>query len=404
MQAALTLSTRPPLKRYAAAMLDFANVGALLSDEERAVQQAARKFLEAEALPSIRDWWEAGTFPTPLIKKFGEMGFLGANLPEEYGAAGVSNAAYGLIMYELERVDSGLRSFASVQGALVMYPIYAYGSEEQKQEFLPKLASGELVGAFGLTEPDGGSDPGGNMKTRAKRDGDHWVLNGTKMWITNGSIADLAIVWAKDEEGIVRGFIVPTDTPGFSAPEIKSKMSLRASVTSELVLEDVRVPDDLRLPKAKGLKAPLSCLTQARYGIAWGVLGALEAVYTEARDFALSRKTFGEPIAQKQLVQEKLAWMLAEHTKGLLLVWRLARLKDEGALHHAQVSLAKRDNTYAALQGARMARDILGANGITLEYHAIRHMLNLETVYTYEGTHDIHTLILGREITGLAAF
>ncbi len=390
--------------QYSTGMLDFYRVQELFTEEEREIQRAARKFLEAEALPQIREWWEAGTFPTHLIKKFGEMGFLGANLPEEYGAAGVSNAAYGLIMYELERVDSGLRSFASVQGGLVMYPIYAYGSEEQKQAFLPKLASGEMVGAFGLTEPDGGSDPGGNMKTRARKDGDHWVLNGTKMWITSGTIADLAIVWAKDEEGVVRGFIVPTDTPGFSAPEIKSKMSLRASVTSELVLEDVRVPDDLRLPKAEGLKPPLSCLTQARYGIAWGVLGALEAVYAEARDFALSRKTFGEPIAKKQLVQEKLAWMLAEHTKGLLLVWRLARLKDEGKLHHTQVSLAKRDNTYAALQSARMARDILGANGITLEYHAIRHMLNLETVYTYEGTHDIHTLILGREITGMAAF
>ncbi len=390
--------------QYSTGMLDFYRVQELFTEEERAIQQAARRFLESEALPHIREWWEAGRFPTELIKPFGAMGFLGANLPEAYGAAGVSNAAYGLIMYELERVDSGLRSFASVQGALVMYPIHAFGSEEQRRRFLPGLAAGELVGAFGLTEPDGGSDPGGNMKTRAIRDGDHWVLNGTKMWITNGSIADLAIVWAKDEEGVVRGFIVPTDAPGFSAPEIRSKMSLRASVTSELVLEDVRIPDELRLPGAKGLKAPLSCLTQARYGIAWGVLGALEAVYTEARDFALSRKTFGEPIAKKQLVQEKLAWMLAEHTKGLLLVWRLARLKDEGRLHHTQVSLAKRDNTYAALQAARLARDILGANGITLEYHAIRHLLNLETVYTYEGTHDIHTLILGREITGLAAF
>ncbi len=385
-------------------MLDFYRVQELFTEEERAVQQAARRFLEAEALPQIRTWWEAGTFPTHLIPKFGAMGFLGANLPAEYGAAGVSSAAYGLIMYELERIDSGLRSFASVQGALVMYPIFAYGSEEQKREFLPRLAAGELVGAFGLTEPDGGSDPGGNMKTRAHRDGDHWVLNGTKMWITNGSIADLAIVWAKDEAGVVRGFIVPTDTPGFSAPEIKSKMSLRASVTSELVLEEVRVPDALRLPGAEGLKAPLSCLTQARYGIAWGVLGALEAVYTEARDFALSRRTFGEPLAKKQLVQAKLAGMLADHTKGLLLVWRLARLKDAGKLHHTQVSLAKRDNTYAALKAARLARDLLGANGITLEYHAIRHMLNLETVYTYEGTHDVHTLILGREITGLAAF
>ncbi len=381
-------------------MLDFYHLSELLTEEERQIQAAARRFLEAEALPHIRDWWEAGTFPQHLVEAFGAMGFLGANLPEDYGAAGVSNVAYGLIMYELERIDSGLRSFASVQGALVMYPIFAYGSEEQKRRFLPQLAKGSMIGAFGLTEPDGGSDPSGNMKTRAVKKGDHYVLNGTKMWITNGTIADIAIVWAKDEDGEVRGFIVPTDTPGFSAPEVKHKMSLRASVTSELVLEDVRVPAELMLPGAKGLKAPLACLTQARYGIAWGVLGALEAVYEEARAFAESRTTFGKPLAARQLVQEKLAWMVAEHTKGLLLAWRLGRLKDAGQLHHAQVSLAKRDNTYAALQAARTARDILGASGITLEYHAIRHMLNLETVYTYEGTHDIHTLILGRTLTG----
>jgi glutaryl-CoA dehydrogenase len=332
------------------------------------------------------------------------MGFLGPTLPPEYGGAGVSSAAYGLMAYELERVDSGLRSFASVQSSLVMYPIYAFGSEAQKREFLPRLARGEMVGCFGLTEPDGGSDPHGNMKTRARLEGDTWVLTGTKMWITNGNLAHIAIVWAKDEAGRVLGFIVPTDSKGFQAREVKRKMSLRASVTSELILDEVRVPESLRLPKAEGLKAPLSCLTQARFGIAWGAMGALEAVYAEAVAFAGSRSTFGEPIAKKQLVQAKLAEMLAWHTEGLLLAWRLARLKDEGKLKPAQVSLAKRQNVKKALEAARLARDILGGSGITLEYHAIRHMLNLETVYTYEGTHDIHTLVLGREITGLSAF
>ncbi|RTH05144.1 MULTISPECIES: acyl-CoA dehydrogenase family protein [Thermus] len=385
-------------------MLDFYALEDLLTPEEKEIQKAARRFLEKEALPYIRDWWEEGVFPTHLIPRFAELGFLGPTLPPEYGGAGVSSAAYGLIAYELERVDSGLRSFVSVQSSLVMYPIYAFGSEEQKREFLPKLARGEMVGAFGLTEPDGGSDPYGNMKTKARLEGNTWVLNGTKMWITNGNLAHIAIIWAKDEEGRVLGFIVPTDTPGFQAQEVKHKMSLRASVTSELVLEEVRVPEALRLPKAESLKAPLSCLTQARFGIAWGVLGALEAVYTEAVEFAKSRSTFGEPIAKKQLVQAKLAEMLADHTEGLLLAWRLARLKDEGKLKPAQVSLAKRQNVWKALKAARLARDILGGSGITLEYHAIRHMLNLETVYTYEGTHDIHTLVLGREATGLSAF
>ncbi|RTH22073.1 acyl-CoA dehydrogenase family protein [Thermus scotoductus] len=385
-------------------MLDFYALEDLLTPEEKGIQKAARRFLEKEALPYIRDWWEEGVFPTHLIPRFAELGFLGPTLPPEYGGAGVSSAAYGLIAYELERVDSGLRSFVSVQSSLVMYPIYAFGSEEQKREFLPKLARGEMVGAFGLTEPDGGSDPYGNMKTKARLEGNTWVLNGTKMWITNGNLAHIALIWAKDEEGRVLGFIVPTDTPGFQAQEVKHKMSLRASVTSELVLEEVRVPEALRLPKAESLKAPLSCLTQARFGIAWGVLGALEAVYTEAVEFAKSRSTFGEPIAKKQLVQAKLAEMLADHTEGLLLAWRLARLKDEGKLKPAQVSLAKRQNVWKALKAARLARDILGGSGITLEYHAIRHMLNLETVYTYEGTHDIHTLVLGREATGLSAF
>jgi glutaryl-CoA dehydrogenase len=385
-------------------MLDFYALEDLLTPEEKEIQKAARRFLEKEALPHIRDWWEEGVFPTHLIPKFGEMGFLGPTLPPEYGGAGVSSAAYGLMAYELERVDSGLRSFASVQSALVMYPIYAFGSEAQKREFLPRLARGEMVGCFGLTEPDGGSDPHGNMKTKARLEGDTWVLTGTKMWITNGNLAHIAIVWAKDEAGRVLGFIVPTDSKGFQAREVKRKMSLRASVTSELILDEVRVPESLRLPKAEGLKAPLSCLTQARFGIAWGAMGALEALYTEAVAFAGSRTTFGEPIAKKQLVQAKLAEMLAWHTEGLLLAWRLARLKDEGKLKPAQVSLAKRQNVKKALEAARLARDILGGSGITLEYHAIRHMLNLETVYTYEGTHDIHTLVLGREITGLSAF
>ena len=384
-------------------MLDYLAVFELFTPEEREVQKAARRFLEAEALPFIRDWWERGEFPVHLIRRFGEMGFLGPTLPPEYGGAGVSSAAYGLIAYELERIDSGLRSFASVQTSLVMYPIYAYGSEEQKRAFLPKLASGEMVGCFGLTEPDGGSDPDGNMKTKARRKGSTWVLNGTKMWITNGNLAHLAVIWAKDEEGVVRGFLVPTDTPGFQAREVRHKMSLRASVTSELILDEVQIPDELLLPRAEGLKAPLSCLTQARFGIAWGALGALEAVYTEALAFSHNRLTFGKPIASRQLVQEKLVRMLSDHTKGLLLAWRLARLKDEGKLRHTQVSLAKRENVAAALNAARMAREILGGSGITLEYHTIRHMLNLETVYTYEGTHDIHTLIVGREITGLSA-
>ncbi len=381
-------------------MFDFYQVAELLTPEEREIQKAARKFLEAEALPHIAEWWENAEFPVHLIRKFGEMGFLGTTIPTEYGGMGASAAAYGVIGYELERIDSGLRSFCSVQSSLVMYPIWAYGSEEQKREYLPKLATGEYVGCFGLTEADGGSDPDANMKTRARRDGGDYVLNGSKMWITNGNLAHIAIIWAKDDEGVVHGFIVPTDTKGFRAHKIQHKASLRASVTSELVLEDVRVPASAMLPGVKGLKGPLSCLTQARFGIAWGALGALEAVYTEALEFARSRSTFGAPIASRQLVQEKLVRMAADHTKGLLLAWRLAQLKDAGTLKPAQVSLGKRDNVRAALNGARMAREILGGSGITLEYHSIRHMLNLETVDTYEGTHDIHTLILGRELTG----
>ncbi len=383
-------------------MLDLYQVAEMFTSEERQIQAAARDFLEAEAQPQVAQWWEEGVFPIPLLRRFGEMGFLGANLPTEYGAAGVSNVAYGLIMYELERVDTGLRSAVSVQGALAMYPIYAYGSDEQKARYLPQLASGEIVGCFGLTEHEGGSDPGA-MKTTARRDGDHFALNGAKMWISNGGIADIAIIWARDDAGDVRGFIVPTNAPGFSANDIKHKASLRTSVTSELVLEDVPVHESQMLPKAKGLSAPLSILTQARHGIVWGVLGALEAVYTEALAFAQARTTFGKPIASRQLVQDKLVDMLTDHTRGLLTAWRLARLKDEGTMDHVQVSLAKRENVRAALKAARSAREILGGSGITLEYGAIRHMLNLETVDTYEGAHDIHTLIIGRAITGLNA-
>ncbi|MXY21291.1 MAG: acyl-CoA dehydrogenase [Dehalococcoidia bacterium] len=380
-------------------MLDYYNVLGMLGDEERQVQATARQFLESEAMPDIADYWERGEFPKHLIPKLGEMGYFGANLPIKYGAAGVNNISYGLIMYELEHVDSGLRSFASVQGALVMYPIYSYGSEEQKREYLPKLASGEMIGCFGLTEHEGGSDPGA-MRTRAVKDGESYLLNGSKMWITNGNIADVALVWAADDDGVVRGFLVPTNTPGFTANAIKHKMSMRASVTSELVMEDCRVPASAMLPDVTGLRGPLSCLTQARYGITWGVLGAIEAVYQDALDFAQTRETFGQPIASRQLVQDKLVDMVSDHTRGLLLSWRLAVLKDQGKMGFTQVSLAKRENVRTALEAARSAREILGGSGIVLEHPAIRHMLNLETVDTYEGTHDVHTLILGRDLTG----
>ena len=384
-------------------MLDYYQVSELFTPEERQVQTAVRSFLEAEARPHVSDWWERGTFPADLALRFGDLGLLGSTLPKSYGAPEVSSISYGLIMYELERVDSGLRSFASVQGALVMYPILAFGSEEHKQEYLPRLAKGGTLGCFGLSEHDGASDPGA-LRTRARKDGDSYVLNGAKMWITNGNAADIAIIWAKDDDDVVRGFIVPTNTPGLTANLIERKMSLRISQTSELVLDDVRVPETNMLPEAKGLSAPLSCLTMGRYGIAWGALGALEAVYTEALAFAGSRTTFGKPIAARQLVQAKLVDMLSDHTRGLLLAWRLGRLRDEGKMTYTQVSLAKRENVRAALKAARSAREVLGGAGITLDYDAIRHMLNLETVDTYEGTHDIQTLILGRDITGLEAF
>ena len=384
-------------------MLDYYDVNSLFTSEERQVRDSVRDFLDAEARPHVSRWWEQGEFPGHLVPGLAELGLLGANLPAEYGCAGIGNVAYGLIMYELERVDSALRSFVSVQGALVMYAVYAYGSEDQKREYLPRLARGDLVGCFALTERQGGSDPAA-METTARAEGASFVLSGTKMWITNGNIADLAVVWARDEQGAVRGFLVPTDTPGFEAQSVPRKMSLRASDTAELVLQDVRVPASAALPGAAGLPAALSCLTQARYGIAWGALGALEDVYEEALAFSKGRSTFGKPIAARQLVQAKLVDMVAAHTRGLLLAWRLGRLKDEGRMTYTQVSLAKRENVRAALQGARSARDILGAAGITLDHRAVRHMLNLETVDTYEGTYDVHTLLLGRDITGFEAF
>ena len=380
-------------------MLDYYNLSTMLSTDELQIQSSARNYLESEISPHVSRWWEDGEFPEGKIPEFGEMGFFGANLPVEYGCAGVNNVAYGLIMYELERVDSGLRSFASVQGALVMYPIYRYGSEEQKKKYLPDMAAGKTVGCFGLTEHDGGSDPGA-MKTNAVRDGESYILNGRKMWITNGNIADVALVWAKNEEGRIKGFLVPTDTSGFKANKVDHKMSMRASVTSELVLDDVRVPATALLPEADGLSAPLSCLTQARYGIAWGALGALESVYDDALRFSKSRSTFDKPIAGRQLVQDKLVDMVADHTRGLLLAWRLGVMKDDGTMAYNHVSVAKRENVRSALIAARSAREILGGSGITLDYGVIRHMLNLETVDTYEGTRDVHTLIIGRDITG----
>jgi len=382
---------------------DFYNLQEQLTDEELQIQQTAHEFVQREFLPLIRDHYRAGTFPTEVIPKLGELGFFGPNLPEEAGGLGISNVAYGLIMQELERGDSGLRSFASVQGSLVMYPIYRYGSHEQKASWLPRLARGEAIGCFGLTEPDFGSNPAG-MITRARKAKNGWVLNGTKMWITNGSIADVAVVWAKDENDTILGFLVERGTDGFTAPEMHGKLSLRASVTSELILNDVHLPESSRLPAANGLKAPLSCLTQARFGIAWGVIGAAIDCYQTALTYAQDRKQFQRPIAGYQLTQTKLVDMLQEITKAQLLALQLGRLKDAGKAHFTQVSLAKRNNVAMAREIARSAREILGANGITDDYPIMRHMANLETVYTYEGTHEMHTLILGETITGMSAF
>ncbi len=382
--------------------LDYYQLDDLFSEEERMVRDTTRDFVSEHVMPVIGECYEKAEFPRHLIPLIGELGLLGCNLPEEYGCAGMGAVAYGLICQELERGDSGLRSFVSVQGSLVMWPIHAYGSEEQKRRWLPKMAKGEAIGCFGLTEPDHGSDPGG-METRARKDGAGWVLNGAKMWITNGTVADVALVWARTDDGI-QGFLVEKGTPGFSAPEQKRKFSLRASVTSELVLQDVRVPDSARLPGVQGLKGPLNCLTQARYGIAWGAIGAAQACYDEALHYTKGREQFGKPLAAFQLVQAKLAQMVSEITKMQLVAWRLGRLKEAGAARPQHVSLAKRNNVGEALKIARVARDMLGANGITAEYQCMRHMCNLESVFTYEGTNDIHTLVLGQDVTGISAF
>ena len=387
--------------------VDFYDVASLLSEEERAVRDTVRAWVDEKLLPVIGQHYLDGRFPLHLVPQMAQLGFFGANLPEEYGCAGLNNVAYGLIMQELERGDSGVRSFASVQGALVMYPIHAFGSEEQRRHWLPKMASGEVIGCFGLTEPDYGSNPGG-MITTARETASGWVLNGAKMWITNGSTASVAIVWAKsgalNDPSSIRGYIVPTDSPGFAAKDQKGKLSLRASDTSELVLQDVQVGKDALLPKSRGLKSQLSCLTQARYGIAWGAVGAAMACYDEALRYARQRVMFKKPIAAYQLQQQRLAEMLTEITKAQLLALQLGRLKDAGKATPSQVSLAKRNNVDMACDIAREARRLLGANGILVEYTAMRHLANLESVYTYEGTHDMHTLILGEEITGFSAF
>ena len=389
-------------------MLDFYAIDSVLSEEERAVRDSVRRFVDERVLPIIGEAYVQGRFPKEIIPEMGALGVYGANLPEEYGCAGLNNVQYGLIMQELERGDSGVRSFASVQGALAMYPIYAFGTEEQKHAHLPKMATGDIIGCFGLTEPDYGSNPSG-MVTMAKEQADgSWILNGGKMWITNGSTAHICVVWAKTNgdpsDKSIRGFIVPTKTPGFSARDQKGKLSLRASDTSELVFQDMHLPADALLPKSGGLKSPLMCLTQARYGISWGAIGAAMACFEEALDYAQQRVMFDRPIGGFQIQQVRLADMLTEIVKAQLVSLHLGRLKDAGTFTPQQVSLAKRNNVNIATDIAREARRMLGANGILAEYSAMRHMANLESVYTYEGTHDVHTLILGQAVTGLSAF
>jgi glutaryl-CoA dehydrogenase len=382
--------------------VDYFLVDSLFGEEERMVRQTARRFADERILPLIRDCYRDARFPSELIPELGELGFLGANL-DGYGCAGMSNVEYGLVMQELERADSGIRSFVSVQGALVMYPILTFGSEEQKLRWLPRLQNGSAIGCFGLTEPDFGSNPAG-MRTTAARDGAGWVLNGEKTWITNGGVADVSVVWARSAEGVA-GFLVERGTPGFSTSDIHGKWSMRASVTSSLSMADCRVGDSARLPEARGLKAALACLTQARYGIGWGVVGAAMDCYETARQYAILRKQFdNRPIASHQLVQEKLAWMITEITKAQLLALHAGRLKDQGKLEPAHVSMLKRNNTAMALECARLSRDLLGANGITDEYPVMRHLCNLETVKTYEGTDHIHTLVIGERVTGIAAY
>ncbi|MGH7647338.1 MAG: acyl-CoA dehydrogenase family protein [Gemmatimonadaceae bacterium] len=389
-------------------MTDFYAIDSALSEEERAVRDSVHRFVDERVLPIIGDCYVEGRFPRDLVPELASLGVFGANLPEEYGCAGLNNVSYGLIMQELERGDSGVRSFASVQGALVMYPIFAFGSDEQKRHYLPKMASGEIIGCFGLTEPDYGSNPSG-MITMAREQADGtWILNGAKMWITNGSTAQVAVVWAKTNgdknDTSIRGFVVPTNSRGFTARDQKGKLSLRASDTSELVFQDVQLPADAILPKSGGLKSPLMCLTQARYGISWGAIGAAIACYEEAASYAGNRVMFGRAIGGFQLQQARLADMLTEIVKGQLLTLHLGRLKDAGTMTPQQVSLAKRNNVSVATDIAREARRLLGANGILAEYASMRHMANLESVYTYEGTHDVHTLVLGQAITGLNAF
>ena len=381
--------------------LDYLDLGRLLSDEEQAIREAVRTWVGERVLPGIEGWFEAGEFPLEVAKELGAMGLLGMHLTG-YECAGANAVSYGLACLELEAGDSGFRSFVSVQGSLCMFPIWRFGSEEQKQRWLPAMARGEVVGCFGLTEPDFGSDPA-NMRTSARRDGSDWVISGTKMWITNGSVADLAIVWAQTDEGI-RGFLVPTDTPGFSASDVHRKLSLRASVTSELVLDEVRLPQEAVLPDVTGIRGPLSCLTEARFGIIWGAMGAARSCFQTALEYAKTRVQWGRPIGGFQLTQRKLADMALELNKGTLLALHLGRMKDEGRLAPQHVSLGKMNNVREALQIAREARGILGASGITLEYPVIRHMNNLESVLTYEGTNEIHTLIVGEALTGLRAY
>ncbi|MGA3185933.1 MAG: acyl-CoA dehydrogenase family protein [Bryobacteraceae bacterium] len=382
--------------------VDYLLIDSQLNEQEKMVRQTARQFVDEQVIPQIRDCFRDGRFPKELIGEMGQLGFFGANL-EGYGCAGMNNVEYGLVMQELERGDSGIRSFASVQGALVMYPIYAYGTEEQKQKWLPRLQSGDAIGCFGLTEPGFGSNPAG-MLTRATRDGSDWVLNGEKTWITNGSVADVAIVWARAEDGI-RGFLVEKGTPGFSSSELHGKLSMRASVTASLALSDVRVKECAMLPGARGLKGPLGCLTQARYGIGWGVLGAAMDCYETARSYSVLRKQFDDkPIASHQLVQEKLADMITEITKAQLLALHCGRLKDDGKIEPWHISMLKRNNVRMALECARQSRDLLGGNGIMDEYPIMRHLCNLETVKTYEGTDHIHTLVIGERVTGVAAY
>lgn len=382
---------------------DYYNISDFLTDEELLIQQTAFDFVKTEFLPLINEHYEKGTFPLELIPKLGDLGLLGSSLPVESGGAGVTNIAYGLILHELERGDSGLRSFASVQGALVMYPIHAFGSSEQKVKWLSDLGKGIKIGCFGLTESNFGSNPGG-MATTCKRDGNEWIINGSKMWITNGSIADVAIIWAKDEKGVIRGFLLEKGMKGFTSSDIHGKLSLRSSITSELSMVDVRVPDSSRLPNIEGLKGPLSCLTQARYGIAWGMLGAATDCYITALEYAKERKQFSKPIAAYQLTQAKLAEMLTKITEAQLMVYRLGQLKDQGKMTFQQVSMAKRNNCVIARDIARISREILGGNGITIDYSPIRHMANIESVYTYEGTHEMHTLIIGEDATGFPSY